>query len=460
MKTNQDTIAAIATAPGEAGIAVVRISGPESLGIADAVFRGSRPPLLQRPSGTFCHGFIRTEAGNRPRRDLDEVIVLVYRAPHSYTREDVIEIQCHGGRASARRILDTVLMAGARLAEPGEFTKRAFLNGRIDLLQAEAVADLIRAQSDRAAGAAMEQLEGNLSLSFGSLYDDLLSVASDMEASLDFLEDELPPTTMADLCARLTRSRSKAEELLGTWDEGHVLREGALVVICGKPNVGKSTLLNALLGKSRAIVTEVPGTTRDTIEESVVMEGFPVRLVDTAGLRATDCQVEREGVVRAEALMAKADLVAYMIDCSAELGTDDRKALVDLKPERTLVVLNKTDLGVRVQPKDVTPHRGVLCSLTHGKGLEEIRSALVSKLGVRGGEEVRAVISGRHRQIIQYALNAMNEALTLLSTGKDDTILLAADALRDALNELGKASGKTYTEDLLNAIFGRFCVGK
>jgi len=289
-----DTIAAIATAPGEGAIAIVRLTGPASHAIADHIFKGKGAPPSRRPGQSFLHGSIISTNGMA-----DEVILLIYRAPHSYTREDAIEIQGHGGFAAAKRILRAVLEAGARMAEPGEFTKRAFLSGRIDLLQAEAVLDLIRARSDRAADAALEQLTGSLSKDFDELYDHTLALAANLEATLDFSEDELPESVMLDVITRRHDVESEFKSLLDSWDEGHLLREGALVVISGKPNVGKSTLLNALVGKDRAIVNPMAGTTRDTIEEQLVISGFMVRIIDTAGLRESPCEIEKEGVSRA-----------------------------------------------------------------------------------------------------------------------------------------------------------------
>lgn len=454
-----DTIAAIATAPGEAAISIVRISGPASLAIADAVFRVCGSPPSQRPGGTFVHGYVRADFGGSTG-DLDEAILLLFRAPHSYTREDVVEIQCHGGRASARRVLDAVLNAGARPAEPGEFTLRAFLSGRIDLLQAEAVADLIRAQSDRAAAAAFEQLEGGLTRVFRKLYDDALDVASDLESTLDFEEDDLPTEALRGIGERLGKVRDLAEALLGTWGEGHVLREGALVVICGRPNVGKSTLLNALLGKDRAIVTEMPGTTRDTIEETIILDGIPIRLVDTAGLRDTECRIEREGVFRAQALMRKADVLVYMVDGSRALEAEDRSALQEMDPERTVVMLNKSDLGLRLSAEDVRPHAAVKSSLIDGRGVDDLRQAVVSLLGIASVREPHATISERHRQIVQNALNDINESIRLLESERNDSVILAANAIRSMLHQIGTATGRTYSDELLKSIFTKFCVGK
>ncbi len=275
-----DTIAAISTAAGEGGISVIRISGPDTYRIADDIFAGSGPPPSRREPFTFAYGHV-TDVGGRM---IDEVLMLFMRAPRSYTREDMVEIHGHGGGIQSRQLLRRVLEAGARSAEPGEFTRRAFLHGRIDLTQAEAVLDLIRARSDRAAGAAIDQLGGFITKRVTNIYDNAMSVAGDLEATMDFPEDELPEAVMADIRQRLDGVDRDMAELLSTWGEGRVLREGVLAVIAGKPNVGKSTLLNALLGSERAIVSDVPGTTRDHIEEVWILDGIPIRLVDTAGL--------------------------------------------------------------------------------------------------------------------------------------------------------------------------------
>jgi tRNA modification GTPase len=461
MNDLSDTIAAIATAPGEAGISIVRVSGPKSLEIADRIFRGKRMPS-SLAEYSFVHGHIRSISsdGHGDERDVDEVILLVYRAPHSYTREDVVEIQGHGGRTSAKRILRSVLDAGARLADPGEFTKRAFLNGRIDLLQAEAVADLIMAQSDRAAACAIEQLEGCLSSRISGIYEDMMSVAADVEATLDFAEDELPPSTMRAITDRFRQAIGRMREVLATWEEGHLLREGALVVIAGKPNVGKSTLLNTLLGKARAIVTEIPGTTRDTIEEQLVMDGVPIRLVDTAGLREATCKVEKEGIERAEESLEKADVVIYMIDGSQDTDQEDVTRVSVLTADRCLVVLNKTDLGQRVKADAFVGFSVVSCSLIEGYGVDELRSLLLSKVGHYIHGAPHAAISERHRMAIQNATDKANESLSLLEHGQEDMTPVAAGLLRSALEDLGSVTGKTYSNELLDNIFRKFCLGK
>lgn len=451
----QDTITAISTAPGEAGIAIVRVSGPDSIEIADRIFRGtSRPSDCSR--NTFLHGYIQSSDNSR---DLDEVVLLIYRKPNSYTTEDTVEIQGHGGRACAQRVLRAVLNSGARMAEPGEFTKRAFLNGRIDLLQAEAVLDLIQARSDRSAAAALEQLEGSLSHSFSGRYDDMLKVASDLEASLDFSDQELPDTVMPDICGRLDTIIMQLNSMLTTWEEGHLLREGALVVISGKPNVGKSTLMNKLLTYDRAIVTEIPGTTRDIIEEQIVLNGIPLRLIDTAGLRDATCTIEQLGIQRAHTAIEKADINLYVVDASQHVDAETLAKIKKLPGDRTIIVLNKQDLGF-VIGNEFQNFAVVNCSLLNNEGLADIRSAIIDKTGMTCSGPPHAAISERHRQIVQYVLNSITETHRLLSEDREDMIVPAVDTLRDALESLGTITGKTYSEELLNTIFSQFCIGK
>jgi len=454
MNPDTDTIAAVATAPGESAIAIIRVSGPASLPIADRIFSCVGAPASQRASNSFVHGRIMSKDGVA-----DEVILLIYRAPHSYTREDSIEIQGHGGSSAAKRILRSVLEAGARPAEPGEFTKRAFLNGRIDLLQAEAVLDLIRARSDRAATAALEQLSGRLSDSFGKAYDEILATAADLEATLDFSEDELPPTLLNGIISRLQQGEQHLQGLLDTWDEGHLLREGALIVISGKPNVGKSTLLNALLGIDRAIVTPIPGTTRDTIEESLVIDGVSVRLVDTAGLRDTDCAIEGEGIRRTRSALEKADLILYLIDGSQTVDPDDLEQVKAIPPKKTVILVNKSDLPKKANISAMTDRSVIFISLRTGDDIPLVKKIISEKIAAHCTAQPHAVISERHRIIVLSSLKEVTEAKRLLQQDQPETAL-AASSLRASLECLGEATGRVYHDELLNSIFSRFCIGK
>ncbi len=465
-----DTIAAIATAPGEGGISIIRVSGNEALTIADKIFYcgGKRPS--ERPANSFVHGFITCYSSdnyddisplklNGTRRDIDEAILLIYRAPHSYTREDVVEFQGHGGAISAKRILRAVIDAGARPAEPGEFTRRAFLSGRIDLLQAEAVMDLIKARSDRAAASAVEQLEGHLSGRFNAIYDRLLAIAGDLESTLDFDDDELPPAAFGELSVQTEDIINKFNELLKEWDQGHLLREGATVVLHGKPNAGKSTLLNALLGTDRAIVTHVAGTTRDILEEQLIIDGIPIRLIDTAGIRDTTCDIEQESIRRALHKVNSADVSIYVLDGSVCVEQNDMQEINKIHRDRTILVINKSDLELQVKPDDFKGIDCVVCGIGNQKGLEDLRRVIIKKLGVRSFLP-NASISERHRLVIVKVLDEIKKVKTILESGNEEHIILAAGLLRTALEQLGTITGRQYHDSLLDHIFGNFCIGK
>jgi tRNA modification GTPase len=455
-----DTIAAIATASGQAGLAIVRVSGPQSHAIADRIFRCRPPRPSVRPGNTFVHGFV-SPVLSQGGADVDEAILLIYRAPRSYTREDAVEIQGHGGRACAQRILRCVLENGARPAEPGEFTRRAFLNGRIDLLQAEAVADLIGARTARAAAAAMEQLEGGLSQRVNATFDSLLAAATVLEASLDFPEEDLvEESAIEEVGGKVAEVCRSLRELLATWDEGHLLWDGALVVISGQPNAGKSSLMNALLGRSRAIVAEQPGTTRDTIEEELVIGGTAIRLVDTAGLRESGCSVEREGVMRAKACVASADVNLHVVDGSVPLTEDGQRILNGMDAKKSVILLNKNDLITVIDRRLFVRFAVVECSALTGAGLDRVRHAVAIKLGLLGSGPPRAVISERHRNIIQNVLNVLENMYVLDNESVRLDASLAASDIRAAMEQLGNITGRTYTDDLLSSIFSKFCIGK
>jgi tRNA modification GTPase len=462
MNTNIDTIAALCTAPGKAAISIVRVSGPGAFAVADIVFRGSGAKPSERPAGSFLHGFVHgAETAESEGQALDEVILLLYRAPQSYTREDVVELQGHGGQAAARRILAAVLEAGARLAGPGEFTRRAFLNGRIDLVQAEAVMDLINAQSNRAANCAIDQLEGHLSTYIEGVYNTILSTAADLEAVLDFDDGELPTPVLPEIVVRLKSSMERMNGVLKTWEEGRLLREGAVVVIAGRPNVGKSSLLNRLLGAERAIVTDVPGTTRDTVEETLIVHGVPVRLVDTAGLRATDCRIEQEGISRTQGMLSRADLTLYLVDAAIGPVEDDIQQLKACDSSTTLLIANKCDLA--------SPASNVAAgsweiearvSAATGQGIERLAELMAEHLGVSADDATGIYISERHRMGLLRAKNHCDAAIEQLAAEDEGLIVTAATELRSALEGLGEIIGKRYDTELLDRIFSRFCIGK
>lgn len=459
-----ETIAAIATAEGPAGVAVVRISGPESWKVAGRVVRGGRSRLEERAGGCFFHAQVADPVSGV---QVDDGVVLLFRGPASFTGEDVVEIQGHGGAMLPRAVLRAVLSAGARLAEPGEFTRRAFLNGRMDLSQAEAVMDLVRARSERAARAARAQLAGELSQAVNGCYERVTALRADVEAQLDFEAGELPLRVREETVAMLDAVREHLARLLATSREGQLLRDGALVVIGGCPNAGKSSLMNALLGKDRAIVSSMAGTTRDTIEEGMNLDGIPLRLVDTAGLRKATCPIEQEGVLRAQQSMEQADLVIYLIDAARSLS--EQRPEFGPGPAQLLLVLNKTDLPARVGRAEVAraleAARGMpgpevlLLSLKTGTGLTELKAELVKQLGLEIHGPAQASVSERHRIELLLSDRSLVQAREYLC-GDDAQLVLAAGELRRAAEALGRITGRIHSHDLLDQIFLRFCVGK
>ena len=464
--TQADTIAAISTAPGVAGIAVVRLSGPDALRIADAL----APSVSTRAPNTF---FLATPRHPKTREPLDQTLVLVFHAPRSYTGENTVEFQCHGGSQSPAKILNALLDAGARLALPGEFTQRAFLNGRLDLTQAEAVLDLLNARTERAATAAQEQLSGGLRSAFDALYDALLEITSTLEHHLDFNDDEIPGNMLKQTASELSQ---KVESVacgistqLATFHEGRLLRDGATVVIAGPPNAGKSSLMNALLGHDRAIVTPIPGTTRDTLEECFNLRGIPVRLVDTAGLRETDCPVEALGIGRVRSALETADAVLYVLD--ATLEGEAPTSYVTMEGEtpsgRTLVLLNKCDLiegieGIeKIDPVVPLAPPEFYVSALRAETLTPVLDALHALLleSAPASDTAGVCIAARHRHILVASLALCHEALPLLSDPGAGWVV-AAGLLRQAAEEVATLTGRRYTDDLLDRVFSRFCVGK
>ena len=452
-----DTIVAPATPPGEGGVGIVRLSGPRAQQLLAAVFRGRiAPPAMA--SHRLYHGRLCRPDGPA----LDEVLAVVMRAPHSYTGEDVVEVHCHGGSLLMRAALDLFLAAGARLAAPGEFTQRAFLNGRLDLAQAESVAALIGARSEQAARAALAQLDGRLSTCLHRYSSELRELLTLLEAHIDFPDDDLGSLDEVAVQARAQAVRSAMAELLATFDTGRALREGVSVLILGRPNVGKSSLLNALLGEARAIVTDIPGTTRDTVEEQLVLGGIPLRLVDTAGVRDTDDPIEQEGVRRASAKAEAADLVLLVIDQSQPLQAEDRMAMALAPPLRTVLVRNKSDLPSGCEVAELTGFaRQVAVAAKGGHGLAELEAAVLGFFaGGAGAAPGGGVIltERRHREALLGALAAVDRLLAAGAHGQP--LECRALELREALAALGLITGETTPDDILNEIFGRFCIGK
>jgi tRNA modification GTPase len=455
--TERPAIAAQATAPGEAAVAIVRAAGEGCLALLDKLAPGQG--LSGMRGGRFrLARIVSPETGEL----LDEALVLVFRSPRSYTGEDAFEIQAHGGGQAARRILDALFAAGAAPAPPGEFTRRAFLNGKLDLAQAEAVLDLIHARSGRAARMAAAQLDGALGRRLDALCLSLVSAAADVEAMLDFPDDELPQSMPCDIAERLESAERDVARLLATWEEGRLLRDGAHVAIAGPPNAGKSTLFNLLSGRDHAIVSDRPGTTRDTLEESLSVRGVPVTLTDTAGLHDGTEEIEREGIRRARAAIGGADAVLAVLDASQP---GDREWLDAIDPEKSLLLLNKSDLGAVAGPEDFPGRRAMAVSMLEPGTADRVAGALAGLLrGPSGGaaaEEAGDVaISARHRTGLETARRELQRAMDLLRNGDEEAFVPAAEHIREATAALGRILGRDIDEATLDAIFSRFCVGK
>jgi tRNA modification GTPase len=442
MGSDSETIAAVATPPGEGAIAMVRISGPDARTIVNRIFQPAGKLPVPR-AATF--GKIRDGS-----EVLDQVLVTTFRGPSSFTGEDMAEITCHGGILLAARILALVLRSGARAAEAGEFSQRAFFNGKIDLTRAEAIMDLICARTPLALRSAALQLEGRLGDEILRLRDEILGIVAHIEAWIDFPDEGIDPATGRLLLEKITAALGRTDALLSTADEGRLLREGVRVAIVGRPNAGKSSLLNRLLGIERAIVSDIPGTTRDTIEETACLRGILFRLTDTAGLRDTIDPVEREGVVRAGRAMENADIVLHIVDAtSCELPAQ--------LPERGISVANKCDL---LPPGFVLPPGTLPVSSLTGDGFDQLIDAMIHTTGtaqLSAGQSL-AAINARHKSLLESASEALRAARTLV--GNDEPPELSAMELRSALDALGRIVGASGTEDILGEIFSRFCIGK
>jgi tRNA modification GTPase len=472
----EDTIVAVSTATGAGAIGIVRMSGPAAARIAECVFRpASGPRLGLGETHRLYYGHIVDPSSGE---DLDEVLLAVMRAPHSYTREDVVEVNCHGGVAAQRAVLRLLVRSGARLAEPGEFTKRAFLNGRIDLAQAESVAAIVAARSSGALRASVRQLEGGLSDRLRTIRRSLLSLLAQIEATVDFSDEDVDPLDWMGLGDGLLTARGDLERLFRTAFIGRALEQGVRTAIVGQPNVGKSSLLNALLMRERAIVSDIPGTTRDTVEELVEIEGIPIHLVDTAGIRVGGDHVERLGVERSMRAMEQADLVLAVVDISKPWDEMDRMFVRGLDRSRSVVVCNKIDLVEdaasrirrfashldeqtdRDQGRGGTEWELSAVSAVTGEGIDDLRDrvqAIVSRgEGIHLEEPVLA--SERQRQLVGEALTRTEAAFAATGDRSDEELI--CEDIREAIQALGRITGEDLTQDLLDEIFGRFCLGK
>jgi tRNA modification GTPase len=456
-----DTIAAIATPPGAGGIGVVKISGPRAIDLALPLLSPASDPSGLK-SHQLYHGYV---VDPHTQETVDEVLYTVMIAPHTYTREDVVEIQAHGSRCGLHTILELILKQGARMAEPGEFTKRAFLNGRIDLTQAEAVVEVVSAQTKEGLELATRQLKGHLYEAIRSIRKPVETVLVEVEAAIDFPEDMEEIIQPQAFSQRMDQEViGPLEELLAHYDEGHIYREGVSAIIIGRPNVGKSSLMNRLLQKERSIVTTIPGTTRDFIEETVNIKGIPLRLIDTAGLHDTDDALETMGIRFTRQRLDEADIVLFMIDCSTPLTQEDTRIYELVHDGKGILVVNKTDLDPsRPIHEMVAQYSGlpwVEISALYNKGIEELKNAVFRAVtDQRGPADLPSIVPNvRHKMAIQRAMSASQTAAEGFRTGRPAE-LVAID-LKEALDSLGKIIGVTTSEDILDQIFSRFCIGK
>ncbi|GAA4724465.1 tRNA uridine-5-carboxymethylaminomethyl(34) synthesis GTPase MnmE [Brevibacillus fulvus] len=455
-----DTIAAVATPMGEGGIAVIRVSGPESLEIVDRIYKGKQP-LMTVDSHTIHYGFLID-----PKTDerVEEVLVSVMRAPRTFTREDVVEVNCHGGIISVQRVLDLILENGARLAEPGEFTKRAFLNGRIDLSQAEAVIDLIRAKTDRAMKAALSQVEGKLSRMIRDLRQNLLEAMAHIEVTLDYPEHDVESVTNQLLLGKCQEVNQQIARMLDTAKQGKILREGLATAIVGRPNVGKSSLLNSLVQEEKAIVTDVAGTTRDVIEEFVNVRGVPLRLIDTAGIRETEDIVEQIGVERSRQTLQQADLILLVLNYNEPLQPDDRSIFAAVSGMNVIIIINKFDLPQRIDLEEVKRHFPnqpvIMTSVKEEKGIELLERAIADIFftGRVQQEDLTYVSNARHVNLLRQSQQAIADAIEGIEQ-RMPVDMIQID-IKKAWELLGEVIGESVGEDLIDQIFSQFCLGK
>lgn len=462
VKKMSDTIAAISTAMGEAGIGIVRMSGKDSIDIGNRVFKGIKVKNLNEADNRrLIYGHIVDPSNNQI---IDEVLIVFMKEPYTYTRENVVEIYCHGGIVAVRRILELLLENGARLAEPGEFTKRAFLNGRLDLAQSEAVIDVIRAKTDTSLNVSLNQLEGKLSNKIKGIMNILLDMLAHINASIDFSEDDLEEVNYEELEEKAKVVKEEIEKLLNTADRGKILRDGLNTVILGKPNVGKSSLLNAILRENRAIVTNIPGTTRDIIEEYVNIDGIPLKIIDTAGIRNTENVVEKIGVDKAKEMVNKADLIISVFDKSSELSDEDYQIIDLIKEKNAIVLLNKSDLPSKFDKdymEKLLPNKSIIeTSIKNGIGIEKLEEE-IKNIFYSGELEIKSdtiVTNVRHKnQLIKAKKNISDGLEGILSHLPLDCIEVD---IKECWENLGEISGDTVSEDILDKIFSEFCIGK
>ena len=454
------TIASISTAPGIGGIGIIRMSGKNTFNILDKIFVAKNPKNIEEiPGYSIKYGHIFDG-----EKRIDEVLVSYFKTPKSYTTEDMCEINSHGGTVIMRKILELCLKNGAELAEPGEFTKRAFLGGRIDLSQAESIIDIINAKSDREAKEGIKQLEGFLSERINEIKNDLLDIMTNIEVSIDYPEYDTPEITNKDILDTIEKSRNKLETLRKSFDNGKIIKQGIKTVIIGKPNAGKSSLLNAILKEERAIVTEIEGTTRDTIEEFVTINGIPLNLIDTAGIREAKDEVEVIGIEKSKKLAESADLIIAIFDSSKDFSKEDLEILEIIKNKKAIVILNKIDLEQKVtneNPKLEIFNKNTINMSTKNKiGLETLFEKITTMFNL---DEINldndvVITNERHKNLISKAIDNLNKTEKILKDGMPVDII--AISLKDVLENLGAITGEEAGEDIINEIFARFCLGK
>lgn len=457
-----DTIAAIATPPGIGGVGIIRVSGKDSFAIVNTLFKSAGTvPLGERPNRTIQYGTIVDPGSNKT---IDEVLLLLMHGPHSYTAEDVVEIQCHGGIVPVRQILKLLVNQGVRMAEAGEFTKRAFMNGRIDLTQAEAIIDIIEAKTEDSLSLAVAQLDGTVSKFVSDVREQLIAMIAHLEVTIDYPEEDIEDVTSQEVREQLEPILTHMDELLATANSGRLIRDGIMTVIVGRPNAGKSSLMNALLRENRAIVTDIPGTTRDSIEEFMTIEGISLRLIDTAGIRDTDDTVEALGVERARQYIDKADIVLCVIDASTPLTDEERHILVSVSGLNTIVLLNKSDMGLAVSSESIAS-MGTFTAIETISAKDGEGTAVLSKWVkelVYGGQVKQtndAMISNvRHISLMEQAKGQIEQAITSIDASMPVDFI--ATDLRSAWELLGDITGDSIRESMVDELFSRFCLGK
>lgn len=448
------TIAAISTPVGHGGIGIVRVSGADALDIINKVFVPKTKGQIKPYSLKF--GNIVDETG----KVLDQVLISFFKAPKTYTGEDICEVNCHGGLIVTKQILDLLLRNGATLAEPGEFTKRAFLNGKIDLTQAEAVIDLINSKSSKENSVSLKQLEGFLGEKINDIKKDIIDLLVDIEANIDYPEYDIEDVRREKIIEVLNNSIIKIEKLEKTFESGKILREGVNTAIIGKPNVGKSSLLNALLRENRAIVTEIAGTTRDTIEEYVTIKGIPLKLIDTAGIRDTDDVVEHIGIEKSKKAILDAELVLLLLDATSEITDEDKDLIEMIQDKNHIILINKIDAGNKVSRSILNDDNIIEISVKNGNGLAELEDKIEELFNMNGleSDENVMITNSRHQALIINAKNGIKNALNSVNMGIP-LDMISID-IQEAIQKLGEITGETVSEEVISGIFAKFCLGK